>query len=130
MVNDAAPPIWAFQPELKPGVECVIASDARGPLALFLLARREADPSTAEVHFSALPVTWGRSTSLVASFLGWVWENMPLDILIGKIPSYNRLTLRLAKEVGFEEMLVCRAVGMRRGNPYDLIELAVVRPSK
>ncbi len=130
IVNDAAPPIWAFQPELKPGVECVIASDARGPLALFLLCKWQTDPRAAEVHFSALPLTWGRSSAVVSAFLAWVWENTPLDILIGKLPSYNRLALRLAKEVGFEKVLVCLAVGTRRGKPYDLIETAAVRPSK
>ncbi len=130
IVNDAAPPIWAFQPQLKPGVECVIARDARGPLALFLLCKWETDPGTAEIHFSAMPATWGRSTVVVAAFLNWVWANTPLDILIAKVPSYNRLALRLAKEVGFEKVLVCLAVGTRRGKPYDLIETTVVRPSK
>lgn len=126
IVNDAAPPIWAFAPTLRPGVECVIASDAKGPLALFLLCKSQTDTS-AQVHFSALPVTWGRSTALVTSFLEWAWKNTPLTLLIAPVPSYNTLVKRLAEKVGFERHSVRYAVGTRRGKSFDIIELHIAR---
>lgn len=129
MVNDNAPIPQDFAVEMVPGVQFIAALDRGRPLAVFLLCDSSLGPDVAEVHFSALPETWGaEAIQIVSAFIAWTWENSSLQSIVGFVPSYNLLCLRLALRVGFERYFTSRSVGTRRGKCFDLIHTMISRP--
>ncbi len=130
MVNDSAPPLADFAIYPNPCIEYVLGRIAGRPVAVFLLCGSCENRRAADVHFSALPETWGVAAELVSGFLKWVWANTPLDSLVARVPSYNRLCLSLAGKVGFERREVIRAGQLRRGKSFDLIQMQIARPPK
>src|SRR5438105_10316579 len=100
MVNDHAPARAVFHIEARADLEFVLASEDGEPAAVFLL---RAGGGFAETHFSFLPAAWGRSEAIARAFVAWVWANTHYRRLVGPVPAYNRLALRLAKRVGFTQ---------------------------
>ena len=97
MVNDAAPEPASLPIEARPDLQYILAEEWQYPAALFLLR----DCGTfGEVHFCFLPHAWGRSEAIAREFLAWVWANTDFKRLVGPVPSYNRLALKLAKQAG------------------------------
>jgi RimJ/RimL family protein N-acetyltransferase len=127
MVNDTAPEREAFTLGCPHGYDAILAAESGKSVAVFLLFRKDA--RTAEVHFCFRPSAWGRSGYIAAEFLRWVWETTTWQRLIGPIPSYNRLCLKLATAVGFRPFRVARDVGTKHGQPFDLILTDITRPS-
>jgi hypothetical protein len=96
------------------GIEYILAFDGeRRASAVFLLVGGE------EVHFCFTPEVWGHSEWIARGFLSWVWANTSASRLLGPVPVHNRLALRLAKRVGFQEY----------GFTGDLVLLEISRPS-
>jgi RimJ/RimL family protein N-acetyltransferase len=125
---DGAPDANTVEPVPINGVRYIIAEDG-APRAVFLLWER--DPDVAEVHFSALPALWGRAGALVEAFLLWAWQNTPYVRLSAKIPSYNRLCLRLAKSCGFEDDIVTPSEeGTKHGKPFWIHWMHIYRPEE
>lgn len=127
MANDAAPDIDEFRIGQRQDIRYVLAKQGK-PEALFLLCDWQADPETAEVHFCFLPCAWGHAWAIADAFLQWVWRATPLNRLIGFVPSYNRLALRLARSVGFTGNGKIYNAGSKHGKPYDLLMLETLRP--
>ncbi len=86
-----------FAVEPREGLEFITARETGSLLAVFLIERGR------EVHFAFAPSAWGRTLPIARAFLEWVWANTEYTRLVGPVPRYNRLALRLARAAGFEE---------------------------
>jgi RimJ/RimL family protein N-acetyltransferase len=126
MSNDTAPELKAFQAHAIKDVEYIIARVNGSAAAVFLLAI--AGHHAAEVHFCFRPQFWGDSESIAREFVVWVWRDTGLTRLLGRVPAYNRLALRLAKACGFQEFGYAHHALHKNKQPYDLIFLSVARP--
>jgi len=126
MVNDDAPALGDLQVEISPSDLWILVWAADTPVALFLLCPR--GDGAAEVHVCVAPSHWGRTERIVLGFLAWVWTATNLRTLVGPVPSYNRLALKLALATGFQKRDLLAGHGIRRGKPFDLIVTAVERP--
>ena len=114
--------------QIKTGVEVVIVRHGEDPIGVFALFATP-EPGTCEVHFSFLPRAWGRKAQRASTeFLAWVWQNTPVQRLVGPVPSYNRLCYRLAKHSGFTEFDTVANIGTRRGEPFHHILMEIKRP--
>lgn len=124
---DGSPDPCTVEPVPINGVRYIIAEDG-APRAVFLLWER--DPQVAEVHLSMLPAVWGRASAVFEAFLLWAWKNTPYLRLSGKVPSYNRLALRLALSCGFEEDIVTPADGTKHGKLFWIHWMHIYRPEE
>ncbi len=124
MANDSAPPPEDLTVLHDETIRYVVAQEEDYNVGLFLL---KSLGGYHEVHFCIAPAAWGCSVEIGQGFLEWVWKNTDLHFLLGPVPSYNRLALKLAKRCGFQEFATCPG-GTRRGVPFSLILLSITRP--
>jgi RimJ/RimL family protein N-acetyltransferase len=127
MANDNAPTIEEFRVKPQPDLLTILAEDDGEPIAIALLRIQD---QCAEVHFCFSPSRWGHTRSTAEKFLNWIWSKTNLTMLIGPVPSYNRLALRLARGVGFGKITEVKNAGTKRGIPYDLIVMGLGRPER
>ncbi len=132
MANDDAPPIEAAGEILAAaqdagGVNFFVALDP-DPVGIFILSYAPEDtfPPEAEVSACFIPRVWGRTVQIGSDFCKWLWS-AGFSRLIVKIPTYNRLSLRLAKAVGFRECGEASTVVMRDGKEFDVLNLELKR---
>ncbi len=128
MTNDAAPEPEDLFVGPVAGITYVVGFEGNVPVALFLLAGNRYAAGISECHFAMSPAEWGRTGEIAAGFLQWVWRETSIYKLIGPLPSYNRLALRLARAVGFKEYDVQRNAGTRNGIQFDLMYTEIRRP--
>ena len=125
MVNDDAPPIETFHVSDNPRIVPVLVRDRGEAVGLFLLVP---EGDQAEIHVAFLPDAWGRTVEATKRFLDWTWTSTRFHRLVGPVPSYNRLALRLALQSGFEPF-DRQPAGTKHGKRFDHIFLQVERPS-
>lgn len=130
MVNDRAPaPQDLPLPDLD-RLTAVLIRDDGCLMGLFLLEPHKPHGGrSCDVHFVFLPHAWGRRITEAAGrkFIAWAWQHLVWRRLVGTVPSYNRLALRLAKACGFKQFGTCHRAGTRRGKSFDAILLEVRR---
>jgi RimJ/RimL family protein N-acetyltransferase len=123
MANDTAPSPEVFRIWLSDQVEYILAREGGRPAALFLLVQ-----PAPEVHFCFLPWKWGHALPVARAFLKWTWVNTSYRRLVGPVPAYNRLALKLAKDAGFTRFGAEPLAVRKHGKSYDRILLELKRP--
>jgi RimJ/RimL family protein N-acetyltransferase len=66
---------------------------------------------------------------ILEAFLEWLWKTTERTRLVGPVPSYNRLALRLARAAGFREFDVVQNAVHKGGRAYDLVLLEIRKPT-
>lgn len=79
----------------------------------------------AELHTALLPSMWGDAAEVGRHFIGWVFETTSFQRLIGAIPEFNRLALRMAKSSGMTEYGVNPGSFLKHGKLHSLIMVGV-----
>lgn len=79
----------------------------------------------AELHTALLPCMWGDAAEIGRHFIAWVFETTQFRRLIGAIPEFNRLALRMAKLSGMTEYGVNPASFLKHGKLHSLIMVGV-----
>lgn len=123
--NDTAPSpdsVEAFVSKSSAGY--ILASEDGRPCAVFVF-RWEKRP---EIHFCFAPEVWGRTLPIAKGFMAWLWASTKLKRVVGPVPAYNRLALRLAKAAGFQPYGEEKNAGTRNGKLFNLILTEAVRP--
>lgn len=111
------------------GIEYVIANEKGSLLASFQLIDGAATaPGAAEFHLCFAPAAWGRAAAILRDFLQWVWSETTYTRLIGPVPAYNRLTLRLARETGWAETAFLKNVIVKHGTTHDVVFVEIRKP--
>lgn len=130
MVNDAAPSAERFGELVgnHPGMRYVVAEDSGTMLGLFVVQADLDYDAGADIHFCFVPEAWGRSVDVAQGFLKWLWSETHFQMAIGRIPEYNRLALKLAKQVGFVPYGCEVDAVTKHGKLYDLICTRIQRP--
>ena len=126
MVNDSTPLPEEFEVKQPERFTAVIAIEDEKTAGLFLIVPLRA--TEAEIHFCFMPNFWGHARRIAFNFVDWVWEETSLNRLVGPVPDYNPLALKLAKAVGFREVGSDSNVGTKHGKPFNLIVTELRRP--
>lgn len=79
----------------------------------------------AELHTALLPSMWGDAAEIGRQFIAWVFSVTRFQRLIGAIPEFNRLALRMAKSSGMTEYGVNPASFLKYGTLHSLIMVGV-----
>ena len=127
LVNDSAPKIEDFTITESSHFIAVMARNGERDKGVFLIF--PISPSTAELHFAFAPKTSGLAC-ISRQFVQWVWENTSLNRLIGRAPSYNLLSRRLAEAAGFQKQRIERSMGKKNGVKFDHIVMELRRPAQ
>lgn len=132
MVNDAAPSPERFA-EIVQAHESqrYVVGEVEGAAAcLFVIQAYREDHQGVDVHFSFVPEAWGRTADIAADFVAWMWRETDAAFLVGNIPSYNRLALRLALSLGFVPYEQLENIGFKHGKPFAVICTKLQRPKR
>jgi L-amino acid N-acyltransferase YncA len=118
----------AYQPSMDERICYITARDGEELLGLWMFV-----PQTRryawEVHTCLLPGHGARRGRRAARELAaLIWKNTPTRVLIAKIPEYNRLALRFAKDVGFVEFGRDSGSYEHGGQVWRQVYLELVRP--
>lgn len=122
--DDFAPPRESWQPSRSAAIWYVLVRDGDDLLGLF--AFNPLNAVCFNTHICLLPNAWGeRAREAGREVVRWMWEHSPAVRLIGIVPEYNRLALRLARACGFEQFGVNRRSHLKDGELHDEIFLGV-----
>jgi RimJ/RimL family protein N-acetyltransferase len=78
-----------------------------------------------EIHTCLLPSAWGRAQEITSAFREWLWQNTSAKRITTRVPSFNRLALRLAKACGMVEFGRDVKSFQKHGRLYDEILLGI-----
>lgn len=85
-----------------------------------LLVGVPANHVSLDVHVALLPDARGKAVEICKGAMQWVFQNsQKIMRMTASIPDYNRLAIRLAKQVGMEYIGVNKKSFMREGVLYD-----------
>jgi RimJ/RimL family protein N-acetyltransferase len=127
MVSDLAPPRAEFRMSGGNYTPILCRADDGLILGMFLLVPLTGQ--SAEVHLCFVPSAWGQVEEAGKQFLAWIWRETHLQTLLGPVPSYNRLALRVAKACGFREAYTEKVNATRDNAPFERIVTRISRPA-
>lgn len=79
-----------------------------------------------EIHAALLPCAWGLRTRLaLTGAISWAFRETPARRIVGSIPEYNKLAIRLARDCGMRAYGRNRASWLRGGKLWDQILLGI-----
>jgi RimJ/RimL family protein N-acetyltransferase len=74
-----------------------------------------------QAHLAALPAMWGKSTDFVRSCIEWFFENTKYQKIVGMVPEYNRLSMRVCRNVGMKQEGVLTKAFLRNWELHSLV---------
>lgn len=80
-----------------------------------------------EVHIVLLPEAKGLSAQAARHAVKWMFDNTPCERLIGCIPVYNKLAIRVAHDSGFTDFGINEKSFMKNGKLWDQVFLGISR---
>lgn len=124
-IDDGCPPAGEFQPVDHPTVWYLLAYD--GDDLLGLLSYVPENLITWKVHCALLPSTWGRSAEVLAGSFQWIWEQTPCERIEARVPSFNRLALRLAVNAGMIQEGIAKDSFLHNGRRWNEVFFGINR---
>jgi RimJ/RimL family protein N-acetyltransferase len=122
MTDDFSPAPEDFQVNTDPRIWYVLARENGRVLGVFTLLGQ--NTVLYEIHWSLLPCAWGRRTvPATTGAIAWMFAHSPARRIIGAIPAYNRLAIKLARRVGMREFGVNPRAFQKHGELHDLVLL-------
>lgn len=122
--DDGCPDAGEFHAQLADSMYYMAAHDGDRYLGLFLLHPHNL--ICYEVHTCLLPEAWGAlSVECGKAVVQWMFNNTPCQRVITNVPKYNRLALRLARNVGMTEFGVNAKSFLKNGILHDQIMLGI-----
>jgi hypothetical protein len=116
-----------WEPSEDPSIGYVLVKEDGEVLGLWICAAES--PVHYVVHTRLLPIAYGeRSRRAARAFLDWLWTNGKCQRLTMNICVTNRIAIRMAKELGFEEFGVNKRSFMKCGTLRDQMLLGLSRP--
>jgi len=70
-------------------------------------------------HIATLPELWGGAKGFGMEFIEWLFNNTVYIKVVGIIPAYNRLVIKLCRDCGFSQEGVIRKSFMKKWKIYD-----------
>lgn len=122
--DDGCPDAQDFTVQLADSLFYMVAHDGDKYLGLFLLHPHNF--ICYEVHTCLLPEAWGEmAIECGKAIVRWMFENTPCQRVITNVPKYNRLALRLARNVGMSEFGVNTKSFLKNGSLHDQVMLGI-----
>lgn len=78
-----------------------------------------------ELHVAFLPVAWGKTRPALAGAIAWAWRETPARRIVASIPRYNRLAIKLARDVGMTQFGTNAKSFLKNGILHDQILLGI-----
>jgi RimJ/RimL family protein N-acetyltransferase len=82
-----------------------------------------------EIHTCLLPTAWGRAEAITCAFREWLWQNTSAKRITTRVPSFNRLALKLAMACGMIEFGRDVKSFQKHEKLYDEILLGISKES-
>lgn len=82
-----------------------------------------------EIHTCLLPIAWGRGQEITSAFRDWLWQNTSAKRITTRVPSFNRLALKLALSCGMIEFGRDVRSFQKHGKLFDEILLGISKES-
>ena len=133
MADDFASPREKFMARMDEAIwyvgcfqveECMFGAKPRQEF-LGLWAFLPLSPIRWSVHTCLLPAIRGHAIEATRAMLEWLWANSPCERILTDVPVYNRLALKLARDVGMEEIGIDRQSIKKGGKLHDQILLGL-----
>lgn len=99
--DDASPAREEFTPIDHDALWYVLVWDSGELLGLFLFHPHSG--ACMEVHTCLLPVAYGKAAIAARECAVWMWGQAAIARIVTRVPAYNRLALRLARQAGMTE---------------------------
>ena len=80
-----------------------------------------------QAHLAALPSMWGRSVDFVESTINWFFENTRYQKIVGMVPAYNRLSMRLCRKVGMKQEGILTRAFLKNWELHSLVLFGINR---
>lgn len=78
-------------------------------------------------HIATLPELWGGARAFGMEFVKWLFKNTVYIKVVGIIPVYNRLVIKLCRDCGFSQEGVIRKSFMKKWKIYDQIVFGLTK---
>jgi RimJ/RimL family protein N-acetyltransferase len=126
--DDSSPPVEEYQPDQNPVIWYVLCWS--GETFYGLLTFAPVNAITYQVHCCLLPESFGRTAEVLRAGFRWFWRQSGSQRVEARIPSFNRLALRLANKAGMMEMCEMKRSFLKHGKRWDEVLLAIDRPEE
>lgn len=83
-----------------------------------------------DIHTCLLPIAWGRAGEITSAFRDWLWQNASAKRITTRVPTFNRLALKLALACGMIEFGRDVKSFQKHGRLYDEILLGISKEVK
>lgn len=94
---------------------------------LGVLLGRPISPVLYEAHLIFLPCARGLASQAARHAVRWMFDNTQCERIIGCIPAYNKLAIKLAHNAGFQEFGINEKSFMKNGKLWDQVFLGISR---
>jgi RimJ/RimL family protein N-acetyltransferase len=121
-IDDSSPPPDEFEPYVVEQLYNLIAWDDE-PAGAFMFV--PVNLITYEMHLAMLPEFWGRGREALGLAIDWMFSHSPCKKIIGGVPAFNRLTVRLLEDMGFEQEGISPKSFQKQGIIYDRLMLGI-----
>lgn len=121
-IDDSSPPPEEFEPFVVEQLFNLIAYEEKAAGAFMFVP---VNLITYEMHLAMLPEFWGRGREALHLAIDWMFTHTPCRKIIGGVPAFNRLTVRLLEAVGFEDEGICSKSFQKNGIIYDRLMLGI-----
>ena len=128
ITDDFSVPVEQFQPAEHESIWYVLAFEGDELRGLF--AFEPENTICWKIHVCLLPRCWGaKGREALQGVFEWIWENTPCLRIVGHVPSYNRLALKLALECGMILYGLNYKSIMKYGKLHDQVLVGISKPN-
>ncbi len=129
MAEQNTAPVAEFVPPIVDAIWYILAFDGNELLGCYILIPENS--ACWSIHLGLLPLaSWvrGRPVAAMLAVFDWIWRETPCMRIIGKVPVFNSLALRLAVKAGM--IMYGRNVLSfpKSGKLWDEVLLGISRP--
>jgi RimJ/RimL family protein N-acetyltransferase len=124
VIDDSAPEPSVWRPVMNDAVWYVVIKDAEEILGLWAFFPENA--VTWRAHMNFLPAAYGpRARQATRELFRWIWENTSCRRIIGEIPGFNRLAMRLVQDAGMRPFGIDEASFLKNGKLEDRVAFGI-----
>ena len=123
--DDLSPSPAEWQPVEHDAIWYVLVKSEKTLLGLFPLFPQNS--ICWEAHLCLLPACYGKTTEAVEGMFRWVFSNTQCLRIVGSVPVYNTLAIRLAERSGMKRYGVNTKSRLKNGVLYDQVLFGISR---
>lgn len=125
--DDFAPEAEEWKPPMSEAVNYVLAKEDEEIIGIFVVVFES--PIFCKIHLGFLPSAWGeRAASAAKAFPQWLWQTSNCVRLVGEIPDWNELAIRMAGLMGMKKYGENPQSILKQRKLHSLVLMGMSRP--